>query len=154
MFQFQGTWSLVLGVNPPKAPPWQRDWFTAAFGLRSVWFCQCFGQIWGLHTKLLHNNQSKASFLCWCRFVVLATVTSAVEVIMTILQVAIFANTAEFFCYLRELASHSVWDGDSGEEISIRWRCFKKINHLRDFWLVSRNDALSTGFSGLQRYPR
>jgi len=35
---------------------------------------------------------------------------------------------------------------NSGEEISTRWRCFEKINHLRDSWLVLRNDGLETIF--------
>jgi len=27
-------------------------------------------------------------------------------------------------------------EGDSGEEISTRWRCVEKSNHSRDSWLV------------------
>jgi len=38
---------------------------------------------------------------------------------------------------------------DSGEEIIKRWRCFEKINHLRDSWLVLRSDGLQTAFSCL-----
>jgi len=48
------------------------------------------------------------------------------------LQLILLANTAAFGCYLLGLVSHSFWESDSGEENSSRWRCFEKINHLRD----------------------
>jgi len=69
------------------------------------------------------------------------------EVIVIFLQLIIFANTAAFFCSLLGLVSHSFWEGDSGEEISTRWRCVKKINHSRDYWQVSR--SLQAGYSYL-----
>jgi len=75
---------------------------------------------------------------------VFTAVTSVSEVIF--LQLILFANTAAFFRSLLGLVSHSFREGDSGEEISTQWRCFEKINHLRDSWLVLRNDGLQTGF--------
>ena len=50
------------------------------------------------------------------------------------------ASTAAFFCSLVGLISHAFWGGDSGEEISTRWNCVEKINHLRDSWLFLGND--------------
>ena len=60
------------------------------------------------------------------------------------LQLILFANTAAFFYSLLGLVSHSFWGGDSGEEITRRWRCVEKINHSRDSWLVLR--SLNVGF--------
>jgi len=74
------------------------------------------------------------------------------EAIAIFLQLILFANTAAFFCSLLGLVSHCFWEGDSGEEISTRQRCVKKINHSRDYWLVLRR--LQVGYSYLQRYPR
>ena len=54
-------------------------------------------------------------------------------------QLILFANTAAFFSSLLGLISHSFWEGDSDEEISTRWLCFREINHSRDSWLVSRS---------------
>jgi len=45
------------------------------------------------------------------------------------------------------LVSHCFWEGNSGEEISTRWRCVEKINHSRDSWLILR--SLQAGFSYL-----
>jgi len=39
------------------------------------------------------------------------------------LQLILFANTAAFFYSLLGLVSHCFWEGDSGEEVSTRWRC-------------------------------
>jgi len=61
----------------------------------------------------------------------------------------LFANTAVSFCSLLGFVSLSFWEGNCGEEISMRWRCFEKINHLHDSWFVLRNDGLHTGFSCL-----
>ena len=66
----------------------------------------------------------------------LTAVTSVSEVIVIFLQLIVFANTAAFFYSLLGLASHCFWEGDSGEEISTRWRCVEKINHSRDSWLL------------------
>jgi len=74
-------------------------------------------------------------------------VTSVSEVIVILLQLITFVNTAAFFCSLLGLVSHSYWEGDSGKKISTWWLCFEKINHLRDSWLVLGNDDLQTGFS-------
>jgi len=70
---------------------------------------------------------------------VLTAVTSVNEVIVIFLQLILFANTAAFFYSLLELVSRCVWEGDSGEEISTRWRCVEKIDHSRDSWLVLRS---------------
>jgi len=67
------------------------------------------------------------------------------EVIVSFLQLTLFANTAAFFYSLLGLVSHCFWEGDSGVEISTRWRCVEKINHSRDAWLVLR--SLQAGFS-------
>jgi len=83
---------------------------------------------------------------------VLIAVTSVSEVIAMFIQVILFANTAAFLCSLMGLVSHWFWEGDSGEEISTRWRCVEKINHLRDSWLILGNDDLQTGFSCQKRY--
>jgi len=69
---------------------------------------------------------------------VLTVVASVSEGIVIFLQLILFPNTAALFCSLFELVSHSFWEGDTGEEISTRWHCFEKINHLRDSWLVWR----------------
>jgi len=60
---------------------------------------------------------------------VLTAVTSVSEVIVIFLQLIVFANTTAFFYSLLGLVSHCFWEGDSGEEISTRWRCVEKINH-------------------------
>ena len=101
-----------------------------------------FGPIAGLHTKFFNNTKSNNFFLPWRTFVVLNAVTFVSEVMAIFLQPILLANTAAFGCYLLGLLSHSFWEGDSGEEISTRWRCFEKINHLRDSWFVLRNDGL------------
>jgi len=67
---------------------------------------------------------------------VLTAVTSVSEVVVMFLQLILFANTAAFFYSLLELLSHCVWEGDSGKEISTRWRCVETINHSRDSWLA------------------
>ena len=89
-----------------------------------------------LHTKLFHNIKSNDLFLSWRRFVVLTAITSVSEVIVSFLQLILFANTAAFFYSLLGLVSHCFWEDDSGEEISTRWGCVETINHSRDFWLV------------------
>ena len=48
----------------------------------------------------------------------LNAVTSVSEVIVVLLQLILFANTAAFFCFLPGLVSHSFWEGDSSKEIS------------------------------------
>jgi len=93
-------------------------------------------KISGLHTKLLYNIKSNDFFLSWRRFVALTAVTSVSEVIAIFLQLILFANAAAFFYSLLGLVSHCFWESDTGEEISTRWRCVEKINHLRDSWLV------------------
>jgi len=55
--------------------------------------------------------------------------TSVSEVIVTFLQLILFANTDAFFCSLLGLVSHSFWEDGSGEEISKLCHCFEKINH-------------------------
>jgi len=67
---------------------------------------------------------------------VLTAVTSVSEVIVIFLQVILFENTAVFFHYLLGLVSRCFWEGYNGEEISTRWRCVAKINHLRDSCLA------------------
>jgi len=58
--------------------------------------------------------------------------TSVSEVIVIFLQLILFANTDALFRSLIRLVSHFFKNFDSGEEISTRWRCFEKINHLHD----------------------
>jgi len=58
------------------------------------------------------------------------------EVVVIFLQLILFANTTAFSYSLLGLVSHCYWEGDSGEEISTRWRSVEKINHSRDSWLV------------------
>ena len=77
----------------------------------------------------------------------LTAVTSVSEVIVTFLQLILFANTAAFFHSLLGWVSYCFWEGHSGEEISTRWCCVEKINHSRDSWLVLR--SLQVGFSYL-----
>ena len=77
----------------------------------------------------------------------LAAVTSAGEVIVIFLQLILFANAATFFHSLLGLVSHSFGKGHSGEEISTRSRCVKKINHSSVSWLALR--SLQAGFSCL-----
>jgi len=78
---------------------------------------------------------------------VLTAVTSVSEVTVTFLQLILFANTDTFVYYLLGLVSHCFREDLSGEEISTRWRCVKKISHSRDSWLVLR--SLQAGFSCL-----
>jgi len=72
--------------------------------------------------------------------------------VIFLLQLILFANTAAFFCSLLGFVSHSFREGDRSKEISTGWHCVEEINHLRDSWLVSRNDGLQIGFSYLQHY--
>jgi len=60
---------------------------------------------------------------------VLTAVTYVSEVIVIFLQLILVANTAAFFHSLLGFVSHCFWEVDSGEEISMRWRCVEKINH-------------------------
>jgi len=76
-------------------------------------------------------------------------VSSVSDVIVIFLQLILFANTAAFFCSLLGLVSNSFSESNSGEEIKMRWHCFKKIYHLRDSSLVLRNNGLQSGFSCL-----
>jgi len=115
---------------------------------------KCFGTISGLHTTPFHNIQSNFFFLTWGPFVVLTRVTSVSEMIVTFLQLIPFANTAAFFCSLLGLDPHSFWEGGNCNEISTPWHYVEEINHLRDSWLVLRNDGLQTSLSCQQRYPR
>ena len=114
-----------------------------------------FGPISGLHTKLFYNIKSNDFFdffVSWRRFVVLTAVTSVSEVILMFLQLILFANTAAFFYSLLGWVSHCFWEGESGEEISARWRCVEKIDHSHGSWLVLR--SLQAGFSYLYSCPR
>ena len=106
------------------------------------------GSISGLYTKLFYNILWVTIF-SWRRFVVLNAVTSESEVTGIFLQIIIFANATPFFCSFLGLVSHSFWEGDRGAETSTRWNCVEKINHVRDSWLVSKNDGPQTGFSCL-----
>jgi len=47
------------------------------------------------------------------------------------LRLIVFANTAVFL-FSAGISLTLFWEGDSGEEISMRWRCVEKINHSRD----------------------
>jgi len=99
-------------------------------------FWNCFGLISGLNTKLFITFR--------------VTVFSFHDVDPTFahlddfreyndcdfLQLVLFANTDAFFRPLLELVSCSFWEGDSGEEISMLWRCFENTNHLCDSWLI------------------
>jgi len=69
------------------------------------------------------------------------------EVTVIFPQLILFANTAMFFYSLLGFVSRWFWEGDSGEEISTRWRCVEKINHSRDSLLVLK--SLQADFSYL-----
>ena len=128
--------------------------FRAGFGPGSgLSLSKCFGPISGLHAKTFYDIQSKDVFISWCRFVVLTTVTSMSEVIGTFLQLILFENTAAFFCSSLGLVLHCFWEGDSGQEVSTRCRCFGKINHVGDSWVALRNYGLQARCSCLYRYP-
>jgi len=81
--------------------------------------------------KFYYTIRSNNFFLSWS-FVLLTVVTSVSEVIVIFLQLILFASTTAFFCSLLGWVSHSFLEGDSREEISTRWHCAEKINHLRD----------------------
>jgi len=119
----------------------------------SISLSKYFGPISSLHTKLFITFKTNVFFF---RNVVLLSSqqhsTSVSEVVVIFLQLILLANTAAFFYSLLGLLSHCFWEGDSGEEISTRWRCFEKINRSRDSWLVLR--SLQAVFSHLQSYPR
>jgi len=83
---------------------------------------------------------------------VLTAATSVSEVIVLFLQLVLFANADAFFFSLLGLVSHCFREGDSGEEISTRWRCVEKINNSRNSWIVLR--SLQAGFLYLWSYPR
>ena len=112
---------------------------------------KCFGPILGLHTKLFYNIQSKDFFFCDLHWLYSPRWFLWVKWLWFFLQLIIFANTAGFFCSLLGLVSHShsFPEVDNGNEISKPWHCFEEINHLRNSWLVLRNDDLQAGFSGL-----
>ena len=114
-----------------------------------------FESISGLHTKRFYNIKSNDFFdffLSWRIFVVLTAVTSVSELIVTFLQLILFANTAAFFYSLLGWISYCFWEGGNGEEISKRWRCVEKTNHSRDSSLLLR--SLQPGFSYQYSYPR
>ena len=67
--------------------------------------------------------------------------TSVSEVIVNFLQLILFANTAALFCSLLGLVSHSFLEGDSDEEISTRWHCVEKSNHLHVSSLVFQPES-------------
>ena len=113
------------------------------FGLN---FVKIFRADFASAYKTVYNIQSKDFFLSWGTFVLLTAVASVSEVIVIFLQLFLLANIAAFFCSLLGLVSYSFWEGDSGDEMSTRWRCFETINHLRDAWLVLRNDGAHTRF--------
>jgi len=106
---------------------------------------KCFGPISGLHTKLFYNIKSNYFFLPWRTFVVLTGELLWVKWLW-FFQLILFANTAAFFCSLLGLASNSFWEGSSGNEISTRWLCVKKINHSRDVCFVLKTMAHKTTF--------
>jgi len=117
---------------------------------------KCFVPISGRHTKLLVTFLITIFFLSWCTFVVptmvsksACKVTSVSEVIVTFLQLILSASTGSFFCSLVGLVSHSLRQGDSHKEINTQWRYFEKIDHLRNSWLLLKNNGLQTGFSCL-----
>jgi len=115
---------------------------------------KCFGTISGLHAKPFYSIQSNVFFLTWGPYIVLTAVASVREAIVIFLQLIPFANTDAFGCYLLQLDPHCFWEGDNGNEISTLWHYVEEINHLRDSWLVLRNDGLKTSLSCEQRYPR
>jgi len=103
--------------------------FRVGFGLM---FVNMFRADFGPAYKLFLQH-SKYRFLhSWRRFVLLTTMTAVSEVIVTFLQVILSANTAALFRSLLGLVSNSFWEADGVEEISTRWRCYEKTNHLRD----------------------
>jgi len=75
---------------------------------------------------------------------VLTTVTSVSD--YDFLQLIRFANTAAFFCSLLGLVSHTFLKDNSGGDVSTRWHWVEEINHSRDSWLVSRNEAYKQVF--------
>jgi len=102
-----------------------------------------------------HNNLNSISDFFFCDAHLLCSLGNFCErsnCDFFLQQLILLANTAAFFCSLVELDSHSFSEGDSRDEISTRWRCFEKIDHFRDSWLVLRNNGLQTGFSCLKRY--
>jgi len=76
-------------------------------------------------------------------------VTAVNELMVILLQLIPFANTAAFFCALLGLVLRSFLRRGQ------RWRnyhvvyCFETIIRLHDSWLVFRNHSLQTGFSCL-----
>jgi len=57
-------------------------------------------------------------------------VTSVSEVIAILLQLILYANTAELFCSLLELVSHLFVKGITVRKFSRRSRCVEEINRL------------------------
>ena len=94
----------------------------------TLWKSKCFQAISGLHTKLFYNIHSNVFFFCDVQLLC----STAVEVIVILLQLILFANIAAFFCSPLGLVSHSFWAGEQGGEIRTTWPCFKNINHLHD----------------------
>jgi len=72
-----------------------------------------FRPISGLHKKLFITLRI-TTFFSWRRFVVLTAVTYVSEVIVSFLQLLLFANTAAFFYSPLGLVSHWFWESDSG----------------------------------------
>jgi len=92
-------------------------------------FVKVFRVDFGPAYKTCHNIKSSDFFLSWCKFIVLTAVTSVSGVIVTFLQLFLFANTAAFFCSLLGLVSHSFWEGDSVGEVISTWWLWVKISH-------------------------
>ena len=67
------------------------------------------------------------------------------------LRLIVFANTAVFL-FSAGISLTLFWEGDSGEEICMRWRCVEKNQSLTRFFGLFW--SLLAGFSYLQSYPR
>ena len=108
-------------------------------------FSKCFGPISGLHTKHLWHSEWRFFYLvtyicyghrgyfckwCDCGF-------SAANSICKHSCVLLFVARIGLTLFLK---------GESSEEISTRWSCVQKINHLRDSCLVLINDGLKPAF--------
>ena len=68
---------------------------------------------------------------------------SVSEMIAIFLRLILFVNTAAFFFSARSSLAF-FFRRHSGDEVSTRWHCVEKINHVRDSSLVLRNNGLQS----------
>jgi len=107
-----------------------------------------FGPISDLHSKLFYNIRSNNFSISWHTFVVPTAALlwlkwlwfSSANSICKLSCVSLFSARVSLTLMLRRRQRWGNQDAARDEF------CFEKINHLRNSWLVLRNDGRETGF--------